>query len=236
MALTLLQIIQEVAGSLNLPVPSSVVGNTASDVVLFLNLAKREGRELARRHDWQALVVEHTWTTTATVAQSLALPSAYDHLPPDVEIWNQSSDQKLVGPTSSNDWATLKNGVVSGGVTGWWRIIAGVLNIYPAPTASQTYGLEYVSKNWCESSGGTDQSTWAADTDVPLIPDHLIALGLTWRWLRAKGMDYAEEMATYEREVEKAASRDRSLGVMIVSKSREEDFPPQPFWNGTISG
>lgn len=230
--MSLLTIIQEVAGSLSLPVPTSVVGNTAPDAILFLNLAKREGRELARRHDWQALMVQHTWTTTATVAQSLALPSAYDRLPPDVQIWDRTTNTKLHGPTSSNEWMILNSGI-TGGVNGWWRIIGGVLNVYPAPTAGRTFALEYISKNWCESSGGTDQSTWAADTDVALIKEELIALGLTWRWLRAKGMDYAEEMSTYEREVERAASRDRGLGVMVVGKT-DPDSLPEPFWNGTI--
>ena len=233
MALTLLQIVQEVAGSLNLPVPTSVVGNTDPDPILFFNLAKQEGRELARRHDWQDLVVEHTWTSTATEAQSSALPSDYDHLVPDVEIWDRSSNQKYIGPVSSVEWMRLNTGI-SGGVAGWWRIIGGVLNVYPAPSAGQTFALEYVSKNWCESSVGTGQAVWAADTDVPVIPDYLFPLGLRWRWLRAKGMDYAEEMATYERELEKAAARDRGMRVMFVSKGGEEDVPPQPFWNGTI--
>lgn len=231
--MSLLTIVQEVAGSLNLPVPTSVVGNTSPDAILFLNLAKREGRELARRHDWQAITVEHTWTTTATVAQSLALPSAYDRLPPDVEIWDRTADSRLFGPVPSNEWMRLHSGV-NGGIAGWWRIIGGVLNVYPAPTAGKTFALEYISKNWCESSGGTDQSTWQADADVALLKEDLIALGLTWRWLRAKGMDYAEEMATYEREVEKAASRDRGLRVMTARKASSDDYPPQPSWTGTI--
>lgn len=233
--MSLLTLIQEVAGSLNLPVPTSIVGNTDSDAILFLNLAKREGNELARRHDWQGLVVEHTWTSTATEAQSSALPAAYDHLPPDPEIWNTTNDTRLTGPVSSREWAILNNSSITGGISGWWRIIGGVLNIYPAPTAGKTYALEYISKNWCESSGGTDQATWAADTDVALIPERLIALGVTWRWLRAKGMDYAEEMATYEREVEKAAARDRGLRVMVGGRARgDDDIISPPFWNGTI--
>lgn len=230
--MSLLTIITEVAGSLNLIQPSSVIGNTDPDAVLFLNLAKREGRELARRHDWQKLVVEHTQTTVATVAQT-ALPGNFDHLVPDVEIWNRSTDQKYSGPVSSSEWVRLNTGI-SGGVAGWWRLIGGALNIYPAPTASQTIAFEYVSKYWCESSGGTDQVTWAADTDVALISEDLIALGVTWRWLRAKGMDYAEEMATYERELEKAAARDRGLRMVAIGKARTDNYPPMPFWNGTV--
>lgn len=232
--MSLLTIIEEAAGSLNQPVPTSIFGSTQGDAVLWRNLAQQEGRQLARRHDWQALIVDHTWTTTATEAQSLALPSDYDRLPPDPEIWDRTGNQRLVGPASSREWQILNSSAVAGVSPGWWRIIGGVLNVYPAPDAGLTYALEYISKNWCEDSGGTDQSAWAADSDVALIPEHLMALGLIWRWLRAKGFDYAEEMSTYEREVEKASGRDRGMNIMVVGGARNEDDPPLT-WNGTIT-
>lgn len=231
--MSLLTIVQEAAGSLNQPVPTVVFGSTAGDAVLWRNLAQREGRELARRHDWQAMMVEQTWTTTATEVQALALPAAYDHLPPDPEVWDRTGSARLTGPLSSRDWMILNSSSVNSAVAGWWRLTGGALNIFPAPSAGRTYALEYVSKNWCATSLAVGQSAWAADADVGLIPEHLIALGITWRWLRSKGMDYAEEMSTYEREVEKAAARDRGMNIMVVGGADED--PPQPFWNGTIT-
>jgi hypothetical protein len=231
--MSLLTMIQDAARSLNQTPPSVVVASSDPGAQLFLTLAKREGRELARRHDWQNLIVNHTWTSTATQAQSSALPSDYDHLVPDVEIWNRSTNTVYSGPTPSNIWSRLQSGI-TGGVTGWWRIVGNVLQIYPTPTAGHTLALDYVSKNYCESSGGTDQSDWAADSDLGRIPERLMELGICWRWLRAKGMDYAEELATYEREVEKAASRDRGIKVMAVGKTRDESYPPMPFWDGSV--
>jgi hypothetical protein len=229
--MSLLTICQGAASSLSLPAITAIVGSTEANSALLLTLAKREGRELMRRHDWQNLVVAHTWTTTATVAQSLALPSDYDRFVPDVEIWNRSANSNLVGPTPSNTWQRLQSGI-SGGVTGWWRIIGNVLQVYPAPAAGLTFALDYVSKNYCESSGGTDQSDWAADSDLGRVPEHLIELGVMWRWLRAKGMDYAEELATYEREVEKASARDRGVATAVVSNSGDITAP---FWDGTVT-
>jgi hypothetical protein len=230
--MSLLTIVQGAAASLSLPTITSVVGNSEANPTLFLILSKHEGRQLARRHDWQALVVEHTWTTTATVAQSLALPSDYDHLVPDAEIWNRSGNSLLRGPTPSNIWMRLQSGI-SGGVTGWWRIIGDILQVYPAPTAGLTFALDYVSKHYCESSGGTGQSDWAADSDVGRVPEHLVELGIVWRWLRAKGMDYAEELSTYEREVEKASARDRGMTVQVVSGGSNDIT--EPFWPGTVT-
>ncbi len=48
---------------------------------------------------------------------------------------------------------------------------------------------------------------WAADSDVPLLDDFLFALGIKWRFLRAKGLDYQQEALTYEAAVERALSR-----------------------------
>ena len=89
-------------------------------------------------------------------------------------------------------------------------------------------------RRWCSSSGGTGQSTWAADSDTANIPERLISLDITWRWLRSKGMDYAEDMSTFEREFERACSRDRALRIMTVGKSDRTQYPPQPYWAGTI--
>jgi len=231
--MSLLTIVQEAAGALNLPIPTSLVGNTAASETQWLTLAKREGNELARRHDWQNLVVQQTWTSAAAEAQPDAMGTDFDRPMPDVEIWNRTSNLKYIGPVSSMEWGRLHSGV-SGGVIGWWRLIGNEVNIFPAPSAGQTLAWEYMSKNWCSTAGGLGQSTWMADTDVALIPESLLSLGITWRWLKAKGMDYAEDMATYEREVERATSRDRAIRVISVGKSRDTDYPARPYWSGTI--
>lgn len=232
--MTFLSIVQEAAGALNQPVPNVVFGSTAGDAVLWRNLMQREGRELSERHDWQELIVQHTWTTTATVAQASALPSDYSRLPPDPEIWDRTGNARLVGPVSSRDWQILNSSGVAGSIAGWWRIIGGVLNVYPAPTAGSTYALEYITNNFCASSGGTGQPAWVADSDTAIGKERLITLGITWRWLRAKGMSYSEEMATYEREVERTAARDRGSNIMVVGGPSDDDLSA-PTWSGTIT-
>lgn len=231
--MSLLSIIQGAASSLNFPVPISVVGNSDPAVVQWLTLAQREGKELSKRHDWQNLIVHQTWVTAATEPQPLALPVAsYDHLVPDVELWDRTSNTMLIGPTPSWVWQRIKSSGTTGGTVKRWRLIGDILNVYPAPTAGLTYALEYVDKRWCQSSASVAQSAWAADTDTARIPEHLMELGLCWRWLKAKGQAYAEEMATYEREVEKASGRDRGLRIMIVNPSRGDLV--DPLWDGTI--
>lgn len=188
-------------------------GSTDANVAILLRLLRQEGDELARRHDWQALVVQQTFVSVAAEAQPAALPSDYDRLMPDARLWDRTSNFIVSGPTGSRAWLQI-HGAGYGGVTGWWRLISGVLNIYPAPAAGRTYALEYVSRNWAASSGGTAKSTFEADTDVGRIPERLMTLGLIWRWRHAKGLDYAEDMRTYEREMERASARDRGLAII----------------------
>ena len=59
--LTILTDTEEGAAVLcGLPNPSSIVGSTDPNAPLLLRLANQEGRELSRRHDWQALMTDYT--------------------------------------------------------------------------------------------------------------------------------------------------------------------------------
>jgi len=232
--MALIDIIQNAASQLGLRQPSAVVGSTDLTAQILLRFANQEGKELAKYHDWQDLIVSKSHTSLATSVQTGALGTDYNRLIRGAEIWNTSLNQRYEGPTPSRTWLRLQQGV-TGGVTGWWRLMRGDLYIYPAPTAGQTITFEYISKNWCESAGGTGQSEFMADTDVAIIPEDIITLGIVWRYRHSRGFaQYAEDMATYEREKEKAASRDRGVG-RITPNSRN-DGPIDPIFNGTVDG
>jgi hypothetical protein len=231
---TLREIVQEAAGALNQPAPVAVANNNLGDAALWFNLAQREGRELARRHDWQGLMVGASVAALGANLQT-ALPSDFDRFTSGTRLLNSTLDRSYVGPVSPAEWQSLfyLGPNVSPGA---FRLVGGSLYITPAPTAGDTIVYEYISKNFCESSTGTAQSAWADDSDVPILPDDLISLGITWRWLRAKGMSYAEEMSTYEREVEKAASRDRGQNnIMVVGGAQQDEVLLSSTWNGTIT-
>lgn len=215
-----------------LPAPQSVVNSLDPNTRLLLRLAQQEGRELARRHDWQALKVDYTFASTASEQQP-AFPADFDRLLPLGELWDRTANLRYAGPTDDTTWGRLKGMAVTVGVPGYWRLLGGRLYLLPAPPAGHTLALPYISANWAESDSGTPKDSFTADTDRARIPERLIALGVVWRFKRAKGLDYADDMATYEREVERAAARDRGLGPLILSKPRREEVPPYT-WPGTI--
>ena len=232
--MTCLSLVRDAAVRLGLQMPSVVATATDTTTRLLFNLANQEGDELSRRHDWQALTVERTFTSLNQVEQTGAIPSDYDRLVYAADVWDRTQNLKFAGPTPSRVWQDLQTNL-TGGIVGWWRLLGGELNIFPAQDAGNTLAFEYISKNWCESSGGTGQAAFAADTDVAKIPERLITLGIMWRYgAVTKGFDYAENLATYEREVEKAAARDRGTGVIYPPPS-EGTMPPVPTWPGTVT-
>jgi carbohydrate-binding DOMON domain-containing protein len=65
MSATLLQLMQQASSEMGLASPTSVIGNTAQDVVQTLALTQAVGYELQRQHQWQALTQEYQFSTAA---------------------------------------------------------------------------------------------------------------------------------------------------------------------------
>jgi hypothetical protein len=206
--MSLLTIIQNVCNSpgVGLAVPTVVVTSADAGILELLQLANQEGKELGKRFDWPVLTAEQTFTTTAAAVQVGAIPSAFDRFVND-SMFNRTTARKVVGPISPQQWQAIQaNGSYTSVIQSFRRRGTDLL-ITPTPAAGETIAYEYISKNWCESSGGTDQSAWVADTDVGLLDEELMKLGIIWRWRKAKGFSFQDALDTYNSEVEKAAGR-----------------------------
>lgn len=223
--MSLLTIIQDAADLIGLPRPSAVLSSADQQVRQLLALANQEGRLLSRRHDWQALVRESTFTTVATESQG-----ALTTLCPGIRYvanetqWDRTRLTPLGGPLSAREWQSLKGFTVTGPYFDY-RIRGGNLLLIPSPPAGETVALEYLSTYWCQSSGGTDQSKWAADDDVGVLSEEIMASGVRWRFLRAKGMDYAEEFREYEMMVSQEIARDGGRRTLYADRA---EFLPTP--------
>lgn len=216
--MSLLSIIQGVCGRLSLAQPPAVVGSTDSQVLQLLALAQEEGKALARRYPWQALTEEQTFVTTATAVQATAVPADFDRFVPN-SVFNRTTRRGVLGPITPQQWQAIMAQPVSSKVYLAFRRRTGQYLIIPTPPAGQTIAYEYLSVNWV--LGGASQTTpaaaYAADTDLSYLSEELITLGVRWRFLQAKGLDYAEAMNTYERELEKAMARDGGASALTLT-------------------
>lgn len=225
--MTLLSIIQDVCNECGLPEPSTVISNTDGTVRQLLALSNRSGKMLAQRFPWQETVKSATITTVAAELQGLLetlLPGFNWYI--YQSMWNRDTRMQIWGPLYPPEWQFLKAATVTGPFPDF-RIQNKSLYMLPIPTAGQTIGLEYVSRYWCESSGGTGKEKWSVDTDVGTLPEDLLTVDLIWRFKAAKGFDYAEDFRQAELAINNAMAR--SGGRQVLTMGRQNRYANSQF-------
>lgn len=123
-------------------------------------------------------------------------------------MWDRSYRWQLMGPLTPQEWQVIKSGISPTGPRRRFRVVGNRFLIDPVPNDSITLeAFEYYSNAWCQSSSGTARSTWGADGDYYSLDDDCFILGLKWRILAAKKLDYEQEYDTYMKACERAISR-----------------------------
>jgi hypothetical protein len=69
-------------------------------------------------------------------------------------------------------------------------------------------------------------ATFSYDNDEILLPDDILLADLEWRWLKTKGLPYAEEFRLAERSIVAALGRDG--GKRILRTDGEPCPSPRP--------
>lgn len=233
--MTMLAVIQHVCRRTNIPVPSTVLGTTDPQVAQLYALLEEEGNDLAQRGAWQALTCEAAHTTLAAEDQGAMTSIAANGFRyiKNETIWDRTSQLPVYGPLDGKEWQALKASLTT---TPRYqhRIRGGKLLASPTPTAGLDWRFEYVSKNWILGADGTTYKQYfTLDTDTILLPEDLVTMGLRWRWLREKGLDYAELFRTYEMQVKDMLGRDGGKKVLHMDAqnvARPGVFIPAGSW------
>lgn len=221
---TMLEVIQDLCGRQNLPVPTTVYGTSDPQVRQMLKLLEEEGNDLASRGPWQGLTFEAALTTTATEdqgAMSSIATNGFRYIKNET-IWSRSRRLPVSGPMDAKEWQMLKALFVSGPYYRH-RIRGDHLLVNPTPPVESWY-FEYISKNWI-LNGSTYKRRFTADADSVLLPDDLCLQGLRWRWKKEKGMDYAEDFRTYEGQVKDALGRDGGKPTLSMNDVAKGPVP-----------
>ncbi len=231
--MTLLTIVQQVCRLTGLRVPTEVVDSDDTQVQQLYALANEEGHQLATSFEWQALNLEHTFTTVATEEQPTALPDDLDHMLPNT-INNRTTRLTVIGPITPQLWQAIKTQPQLNRVYLCFRERDGSVLITPTPDAGDEIAYEYVTKNWALAANSDPKEEFTADTDTTLLSERLIALGVRWRFLSAKNLDYAEVFRTYETELQKVQARDGGSTMLNMTGSTSwglYGFPNLPLGN-----
>lgn len=217
--MSFLTLINNVQRRAALEVVSNPTANANPTVKQLVALAQVEGRELALRHPWSVLQKREAHAGVAAEDQGVLTTLVADislHFIRTMTMWNETTDQRIVGPVSPQGWSELKGRGISNPYP-HFRIYGGHLYITPAPALNDAIAWEYISTNWCQSSGGTGQAAWAADTDTGVLDENVMELGLYWRFLADQGLDYAEAFNTYEARVDAMMNADGSRDALYMT-------------------
>lgn len=231
--MSLLTIIQNVCAEIDLDPPAAVMSSADPQIMQLRILSTRAGRDLMREHDWSALLVDRQFTATGANPEPAEPPGDWDRFAANAKIWNAARLWQLNGPVEPQSWQ--RQTILSANpVPEIWRLAGGMLDIYPN-AAGETIRYEYISGFWVAVNGGASfADNWANDTDTARFPEDLLELSLIWRWKRAKGLDYGEELASFERSKEAAIGADRAAAPVDLSLPMRRQTP-ENYWPGTIT-
>lgn len=210
MARTLLEMVQQAANELGIPEPSFLFGNVNDQERQLIALARREGKEFSgvanKNGGWQNLHEEYTFNTVVGQA-NYPLPEDLEYFL-DKTYWDNKYKWALIGPITAQEKQILRYGVIASGPRNKFYIRKNEMWLDPIPQDTQLIAYDYYSNYWCQSATGVRQKMWMADTDTYLLDEDCFIEGLKWRFLRAKGLDYAEEENIYHMDVARTIARD----------------------------
>lgn len=198
----------------------------------MVDLANEVAADIMRSHDWRDLTKLHSLTGDGVTA-AFPKPADFDRMTGDDEIGGYRA---LCG---IDDWVDATNGDYSG--QGGWIILGGQFQFHPA--ISGTMRFAYISNHVVTLADGSTSDQFSADDNEFRLDNRLLTLGLVWRWKAQKGLDYSEDMATYEIALAQAQTRDRGAYVLRTprltrgtNRWNTTPFPAAPAAQVGVSG
>lgn len=101
------------------------------------------------------------------------------------------------------------------------------IRIVPTPTVEDSVVLEYKTGSTAFTSAGIAKELMTLNEDTTRLDENLIELGIKWRWLKSRGLDYAEEFRSYEDAVNIRFAQDLNLpSVPLAPRRVTADYSP----------
>lgn len=165
--------------------------------------------------------------TSVTTGVSLNFGQIAYTLPSDIRsfinatYWDRNFRWPMLGPLSPVEWETIISGISPAGPRLRFRVVNNLMQIQPVPGTAQTdqIAYEYVSNAWCTTAAGATRTAsggvcrFAADTDLYRWPENVLRLGVKYRFLQAKGLDFGTAYQDY------VQARDFQISVSGGSRS-----------------
>lgn len=184
------------------------------------DLANEAARDIALSHDWRDMTRIHTFVGDG-IETAFPKPADYDRMvvassmsDPAMWLWGYCAIPTV------NEWMRLVDSGFHLVTPGGWILLGGEFQFYPAPDGSASF--PYISRNFARSESGTEKAEFTSDDDEFVLDERLLTLALVWRWKAQKGMDYSEDMASYELALSQAQARDK--GARVIERNTRSNI------------
>lgn len=225
--MTLKEMLNQILSEAGFDELNEFFGSTRSEAKQLIALSNRELAKL-ERDDWQ--VLKKTHTVTMTTATTYTFPSDYERFVYDTAWGN---NQPVDFPVDDAVWTHLTGRGITAGVQHRMRIDGNRLEILD-PVDGDTITIEYISNAPIVSASFTSRERFEADNDILLLDDDLFMLGVKWRFLKSRGLEWQADYQEYRELYKSLRAADQSAKTIRTGVDHGEWYPePQAnYWVG----
>jgi len=219
-----LAILQQVAGELGLPIPTTLVGNADIQTVQLRSLLNSAGNELLLYYPWQQFRKEWTFNTVVDQGE-YPLPDDWNYQL-DQTQWDRTDHWPLIGPKSAQEWAWLKGGLLAAAPRLRYRIFDNKFALWPIPSTTTSPSVfelsqEYVRKYWVLSGDPNpivpaDMVT--TDADIIQYEPWLVNKYLKLKFYQLKGFETSGVEQDFMRIFNSLTGKDVGAPVLTLAK------------------
>jgi len=227
--MTLKSICTEVLGQTGFPAVSTISPSNDPQAQQMFALANAELVFLSQQHRWPQLEVEYEFFTVPG-QRVYSLPDDFHTMVSDT-MFDADQYYRVKGSVSDEQFMSFR-------YSGWgdlartrFKLLYGTdggssIALLGEPSTARRLVCMYKRNKYARSADNTIAERYTVDTDTSLIPEQLVKLGLSYRFRRAKGLDFSAELVEYNTAVSTALARLSGAGSIPVGYRYDGDWLP----------
>lgn len=227
--MSVLSLCQGVADYIGLNSPTAIIGQNTKDARRFRAAVRREVKWLMTQQ-WPDLL--RVGTITFDGSDLYDLPSDNFKLVGDT-FWTDL-DRFSAGPIHPQLFQRLvENGVVT--VDPVFRFqqsesgtVKKQMRVYPTQASGSKTFLYYSNAPFTNAAGSSRLSVWTADTDLPILEEHVLELGVTWRMLASLRRQFSVEFQEWKQYTDERLAAATLARTIDISHTRRHPIANTP--------